>query len=155
MKCPFCNNTNTQVKDSRSTEDDMLIRRRRVCIVCNSRFTTTEKLLLRSLMVIKKNGETELFSKQKLLSSILIATKKRPVSHEGINMMVNNIFYELEGSKESAIPTDVIGKMVMDNLFKLDKVAYVRFASVYMNFKSINDFSNIIVKIINEKNPCI
>ncbi|WP_395878185.1 transcriptional regulator NrdR [Ehrlichia muris] len=153
MKCPFCNSNNTQVKDSRSIEDDMLIRRRRSCVVCNSRFTTTEKLLLRSFMVIKKNGETELFDKQKLLSSILIATKKRPVSHEGINMMVNNILYELEGKKEDAIPANVIGKMVMDNLFKLDKVAYVRFASVYMNFKNINDFSNIIAKIINEKAP--
>ena len=119
--------------------------------MCNSRFTTIEKLLLRSFMVIKKNGDTEPFNKQKLLSSILIATKKRPVSHEGINVMVNNIFYELEGKKENAVPTDVIGKMVMDNLFKLDKVAYVRFASVYMNFKNINDFSNIIAKIINEQ----
>ncbi|QGR02213.1 transcriptional repressor NrdR [Ehrlichia ruminantium] len=150
MKCPFCNNISTHVKDSRSIENGMLIRRRRVCPVCNSRFTTTEKLLLRSLVVIKKNGESEPFDKKKLLSSILIATKKRPVNHERINMMVNNIFYELEGKQDNAIPSDVIGKMVMDNLFKLDKVAYVRFASVYMNFKNINDFSNIIAKIINE-----
>ena len=110
MKCPFCNSINTNVKDSRSIEDDMLIRRRRVCPLCNSRFTTTEKLLLRSLMVIKKNGESEPFDKKKLLSSILIATKKRPVSHDKVNMMVNNIFYELEGKKDNPILTDVIGK---------------------------------------------
>ncbi|KJV69239.1 transcriptional regulator NrdR [Candidatus Neoehrlichia procyonis] len=152
MKCPFCNNIHTNVRDSRPSDDDMIIRRRRTCNVCNARFTTIEELLLKPIKVIKKNGSVEVFSKQKLLSSILIATKKRPISHDQINMVVNNIFYQLEASKESFVSTHIIGKMVMDNIFSLDKVAYIRFASVYMNFNDTNDFSDIVTKIINRRN---
>lgn len=140
MRCPFCGHDDTQVKDSRPTEDNSAIRRRRFCPQCGSRFTTFERVQLRELTVLKKNGQRMPFDRDKLMRSILIAVRKRPVSEERVERVVNSITRRLESSGENEIPSTHIGQLVMDALASLDPVAYVRFASVYKNFREARDF---------------
>lgn len=147
MRCPFCGHEDTQVKDSRPTEDSAAIRRRRSCPACGARFTTFERVQLRELMVVKKNGEKVPFDREKLMRSFLIALRKRPVDEERIERIVNSIQRRLETLGEQEIPTRVIGQMVMDNLADLDPVAYVRFASVYRNFREARDFEEFVGKL--------
>jgi len=144
MRCPFCGNDDTQVKDSRPTEDNSAIRRRRFCPNCGARFTTFERIQLRELTVIKKNGLKVPFDRDKLARSIMIATRKRPIDPERIERLINGIVRRLESSGESEIKSDSIGELVMDGLAALDKVAYVRFASVYRNFREAKDFEEFI-----------
>jgi len=147
MRCPFCGNEDTQVKDSRPTEDAAAIRRRRFCPACGSRFTTFERVQLRDLTVIKKNGQRAPFDRDKLHRSVRIALRKRPVDEDRIERMVNGIVRRLESSGESEVPSEMIGEMVMDALANVDQVAYVRFASVYRNFREVKDFEDFIGKL--------
>lgn len=146
MHCPFCGAEDTQVKDSRPTEDGMAIRRRRFCPACESRFTTFERVQLRDLTVVKRNGQRKPFDRDKLLRSLQIAVRKRPVSEEQLEQTANNIVRTLERSGESDIPSEKIGAVVMEALEKLDPVAYVRYASVYRDFREVGDFG----KFVNE-----
>ena len=147
MRCPFCGHEDTQVKDSRPTEDNAAIRRRRYCGACGSRFTTFERIQLRELMVVKSNGEKVPFDREKLLRSLRIALRKRPVEDERVERLVNSIQRRLETLGEHEIPTKVVGEMVMDQLKELDPVAYVRFASVYRNFREAKDFEEFVGKL--------
>ena len=151
MRCPSCGSLDTQVKDSRPTEDSSVIRRRRVCLACNFRFTTFERVQLRELIVIKRNGRRVPFDRDKLLRSVQIACRKRPVDPERVERVVNGIVRRLESSGESEIPTSVIGEMVMDALHGLDKVAYVRFASVYRNFREAKDFETAVAELSGDE----
>ncbi len=144
MRCPFCGDLETQVKDSRPTEDNTAIRRRRFCPACGSRFTTFERVQRRELTVIKRNESRAPFDREKLARSIQIAVRKRPVEPERVERVVNGIVRRMESSGESEIPSTVIGEMVMDALSQLDPVAYVRFASVYRNFREAKDFEDFI-----------
>ena len=144
MRCPFCGHSDSQVKDSRPTEDNAAIRRRRFCPECGSRWTTFERVQLRELTVVKKEGERASFDREKLARSLRIALRKRPVNAERIERIVNSIQRQLEASGESEIPTKAIGQMVMENLKDLDQVAYVRFASVYRNFREAKDFEDFV-----------
>ncbi len=150
MRCPFCGSDDTQVKDSRPTEDNTAIRRRRHCIACESRFTTFERVQLRDLMVVKKSGARAPFDREKLLRSISIALRKRPVEPDRIERIVNGIQRRLESRGETDIQSSVIGEMVMDALAGLDQVAYVRFASVYRNFREAKDFENFVERLGGE-----
>ena len=147
MHCPFCGHDDTQVKDSRPTEDNAAIRRRRFCPACGSRWTTFERVYLRELTVIKKGGQRAPFDRDKLARSIRIAVRKRPIDDEQVERIVNSIQRRLESSGESEIPSTVIGELVMDALANLDKVAYVRFASVYRNFREAKDFEDFLGKL--------
>ena len=147
MRCPFCGNEDTQVKDSRPTEDNSAIRRRRFCPACGSRFTTFERVQLRELTVVKKNNQRVPFDRDKLARSIITACRKRPVDPERIERMVNGIVRRLESSGENEIQTSAIGEAVMDALSNLDKVAFVRFASVYRNFREAKDFEDFLGKL--------
>ena len=144
MRCPFCGHDDTQVKDSRPTEDNSAIRRRRFCPGCGSRFTTFERIQLRELTILKKGGQRVPFDRDKLLRSVLISTRKRPVEPERIDRMISGIVRRLESLGEAEIPSNVIGEMVMEGLANLDPVAYVRFASVYRNFREAKDFEDFI-----------
>jgi len=144
MRCPFCSHADTQVKDSRPSEDGMTIRRRRYCPECNSRFTTFERVQLRELTVLKKNGERRMFDRDKLARSLGIALRKRPVSQEQTEQLVTRITQKLESLGENEIPTAMIGTTIMEELKKLDSVAYIRFASVYRDFREAKDFEDII-----------
>lgn len=144
MRCPFCGHSDTQVKDSRPSEDAMAIRRRRFCPSCESRFTTFERVQLRELTVVKSNGDKRPFDRDKIMRSIEIATRKRPVEHEQIEQLVNNIVRKLERSGETEIPTSRIGEIIMEELKELDPVAYIRFASVYRNFREAKDFEDFV-----------
>ena len=144
MRCPFCGAEDTQVKDSRPTEDRHAIRRRRFCPDCGSRFTTFERVQLRELTIVKKNNQRVPFDRDKLVRSVLVATRKRPVEPERIDRMISGIVRQLESLGEAEISSDVIGKIVMDALSNLDQVAYVRFASVYRNFREARDFEEFI-----------
>ncbi|MFI5033144.1 MAG: transcriptional regulator NrdR [Reyranellales bacterium] len=144
MRCPFCGHEDTQVKDSRPTDDNSAIRRRRYCPSCGSRFTTFERVQLRELTVVKKNGQRVAFDRDKLQRSISVAVRKRPVDPERVERVVNGIVRRLESSGESEIPSTQIGELVMDALRALDPVAYVRFASVYRNFREARDFEEFI-----------
>lgn len=144
MRCPFCGNEDTQVKDSRPTEDNSAIRRRRYCPACGARFTTFERVQLRELTVIKKTGRRVPFDRDKLERSVNIALRKRPVEPERIERMVNGLVRRLESMGESDIPAETIGKLVMEGLESLDQVAYVRFASVYRNFREASDFETFV-----------
>ncbi len=144
MRCPFCGHSDSQVKDSRPTEDNAAIRRRRFCPECGSRWTTFERVQLRELTVVKKEGEKAPFDREKLARSLRIALRKRPVDPERIERIVNSIQRQLEASGESEIPTKAIGQMVMENLKDLDQVGYVRFASVYRNFREAKDFEDFV-----------
>ncbi len=147
MRCPFCGNDDTQVKDSRPTEDNSAIRRRRQCISCGARFTTFERVQLRELTVKKGNGQRQVFDRDKLRRSMEIALRRRPVEPDRVERVVNGIIRRLESSGESEIPSKTIGKLVMDALASLDQVAYVRFASVYRNFREARDFEEFIDKL--------
>jgi transcriptional repressor NrdR len=144
MRCPFCGHDDTQVKDSRPTEDNSAIRRRRFCPACGSRFTTFERVQLRELVVVKKNGQRAPFDRDKLLRSIMIAVRKRPIGEERVERIVNSLTRRLESSGESEIPSSQIGQLVMEALASLDPVAYVRFASVYKNFRETRDFEQFL-----------
>ncbi|HEX9568240.1 MAG: transcriptional regulator NrdR [Rhodospirillales bacterium] len=151
MRCPFCGHDDTQVKDSRPTEDNATIRRRRFCPECSSRFTTFERVQLRDLSVIKSNGDKVPFDREKLLRSLQIALRKRPVEEDRIERIVNGIQRRLETLGESEIPTKVIGEMVMEALSELDQVAFVRFASVYRNFREAKDFEAFVGKLGSDR----
>lgn len=144
MRCPFCGNEETQVKDSRPSEDNSAIRRRRFCTACGSRFTTFERVQLRELTVIKKDKSRMPFDREKLQRSITVAVRKRPISAEQVELIVNSIQRQLEVSGENEIPSDTIGELVMEALAGLDPVAYVRFASVYRDFREAKDFKAFI-----------
>lgn len=144
MRCPFCGHDDTQVKDSRPTEDNAAIRRRRYCPACGARWTTFERVYLRELTVVKKSGERMPFDRDKLLRSLKIALRKRPVDDERIERIVNSIQRRLETLGESEIPSKVIGEMAMEQLSQLDQVGYVRFASVYRNFREAKDFEQFV-----------
>lgn len=147
MRCPFCGSIETQVKDSRPAEDHAAIRRRRSCPGCGGRFTTYERVQLRDLVVIKKNGRREDFDRDKLARSIRIAMQKRPVEPERIEQMISGIVRRLESMGDTDIPSDVIGEIVMESLARIDTVAYVRFASVYKNFQEADDFEDFVAEL--------
>jgi transcriptional repressor NrdR len=150
MRCPFCGSDDTQVKDSRPTEDNSTIRRRRYCTSCGSRFTTFERVQLRELTVVKKDGDKAPFDRDKVMRSLKIALRKRPINEEKIERVVNGIQRRLETLGETEIPTKVVGEMIMDNLRDLDTIAYVRFASVYRNFRETKDFEEFIGELGDE-----
>ena len=144
MRCPFCGHDDTQVKDSRPTEDNSAIRRRRVCVGCGARFTTFERIQLRELTVVKSNGSKEPFERDKLMRSLQISLRKRPVEQGRVERIVNSLVRQLESSGESEIPSKAIGEMVMQALATLDQVAYVRYASVYKDFRHTSDFAKFL-----------
>lgn len=144
MRCPFCGNNDTQVKDSRPSEDNATIRRRRYCPSCGSRFTTFERVHLRELTVVKTDGEKVPFDREKVKRSMEIALRKRPATDDQIERIVNGIQRRLETSGETEIPSKAIGELIMERLMEVDKVAYVRFASVYKDFHEIKDFDDFI-----------
>jgi transcriptional repressor NrdR len=148
MRCPFCGNLETGVKDSRLSDDKESVKRRRYCTICDSRFTTFERVQLKEILVIKKNGEKKIFDPEKLKKSIEMAVRKRPVFEVQVEKLVNNIIRQLEVENESEITSAKIGEMVMNALENLDKVAFVRFASVYKNFEKADDFQRFIKKIV-------
>ena len=153
MRCPFCGNTDTQVKDSRPAEDHAAIRRRRSCPSCGGRFTTYERVQLRDLTVIKKNGRREDFDRDKLARSIRIALQKRPVEPDRVDQLISGIVRRLESMGESDIDSDTIGQIVMDTLARIDTVAYVRFASVYKNFQAADDFEEFVHELRPNPDP--
>ncbi len=144
MHCPFCGHGDTQVKDSRPTEDGSAIRRRRSCAACSQRFTTIERVQLRELTVVKSDGRRVPFDRDKLARSVRIALRKRPVQEERVERIVNGIVRQLEASGDSDIPSKQIGELVMETLKEVDAVAYVRFASVYRNFREAKDFETFL-----------
>jgi transcriptional repressor NrdR len=150
MRCPYCGNPDTQVKDSRPSEDNTAIRRRRVCPVCGGRFTTFERVQLRDLTVIKRGGRRVPFDRDKLMRSVEVALRKRSVEPERVERMINGIVRQLESSGESDIPSEQIGRLVMEGLRGLDDVAYVRFASVYRNFRDTKDFEAIVGELAGD-----
>ncbi|MFC0340147.1 MULTISPECIES: transcriptional regulator NrdR [Paracoccus] len=147
MRCPFCGNADTQVKDSRPAEDNVAIRRRRFCPSCGGRFTTYERVQLRDLVVLKSNGRREDFDRDKLARSIRIAMQKRPIESERIDQVISGIVRRLESMGDTDIPSKVIGEIVMDTLARIDTVAYVRFASVYKNFQAADDFDRFVSEL--------
>ena len=153
MRCPFCGNEDTQVKDSRPTDDNSAIRRRRQCTNCGARFTTFERVQLRELTVIKRNGRRVPFDRDKLLRSVQIALRKRPVEPERIDQAVSKIVRELESQGESEVSSEAVGEMVMEALRALDDVAYVRFASVYRDFREPKDFETALAELSGEDEP--
>ena len=144
MRCPFCGHIESQVKDSRPSEDAAAIRRRRLCPECGGRFTTFERVQLRELTIVKRSGRRTPFDREKLVRSIAIATRKRPVDPERIERMVNSITRQLESLGETELPSHVIGEMVMKALKALDDVAYVRYASVYRDFREAGEFATFL-----------
>ena len=147
MRCPYCGSLDTQVKDSRPTEDSSAIRRRRVCPDCGGRFTTFERVQLREIVVVKKSGKKAPFDRDKLMRSLHIALRKRPVAPERIERMVNGIVRQLESSGEVEIQSSAIGELVMEGLKGLDDVAFVRFASVYRDFRDTADFEGLVSEL--------
>ena len=144
MRCPFCSNEDSQVKDSRPTEDNTAIRRRRICEQCGSRFTTFERIQLRDLIVLKSKGQKENFDRDKMFRSLSLALRKRNIDNEKIEKIVNAIVRKLENSGETEIKSNIIGQYIMEALLHLDQVAYVRFASVYKNFREAKDFEDFL-----------
>jgi transcriptional repressor NrdR len=153
MRCPYCGGLDTQVKDSRPTEDSSSIRRRRVCPDCGGRFTTFERVQLREMTVVKKNGRRAPFDRDKLQRSVEIALRKRSVSAERIERLINGIVRQLEGLGDGDIATEKIGELIMEGLKGLDDVAYVRFASVYRNFREARDFSTLVGQLESDPEP--
>jgi len=147
MRCPYCQSDETQVKDSRPTEDGAVIRRRRICPVCGGRFTTFERVQLRELMVTKKSGRRVPFDRDKLMRSVEVALRKRNVDTDRVERAVSGIVRQLESSGEAEIATEAIGRLVMEALKGIDDIAYIRFASVYRNFRNASDFHDIIDEI--------
>ena len=150
MRCPYCGAADTQVKDSRPTEDSTAIRRRRVCVECGGRFTTFERVQLRELTVTKKSGRRVPFDRDKLMRSVQVAIRKRPVEQERLERMVSGIVRQLESRGEQEIPSEEIGLLVMEGLRNLDDVAYVRFASVYRDFREAKDFQAFVGELAED-----
>ena len=144
MRCPFCGHDDTQVKDSRPTEDNTSIRRRRACSNCGGRFTTFERVQMRELVVIKRNGQRAPFERGKLERSMAVALRKRPVEAERVESVITGIVRRLESLGEQEVPSSVVGEMIMEALSGIDSVAYVRFASVYKNFREARDFEKFV-----------
>ena len=144
MRCPFCGELESQVKDSRPSEDGAAIRRRRMCPSCGGRFTTFERVQLRELTIVKRSGRRTPFEREKLIRSISIAMRKRPVDPERVEKMVSGIVRQLESLGETEIPSNVVGEMIMKALKALDEVAYVRYASVYRDFRETQDFARFL-----------
>ena len=144
MRCPFCGKEDTQVKDSRASEDGATIRRRRSCTSCGSRFTTFERIQLRDLIVIKRSGKKIPFDRDKLVKSMLMALRKRQTNDEAIDRAVNGIVRQLESSGDNEIQSKFIGELVMNALAEIDNVAYIRYASVYRNFREASDFGKFV-----------
>ena len=144
MRCPFCSNEDSQVKDSRPTEDNTAIRRRRICDQCASRFTTFERIQLRDLVVVKTNDKKEVFDRDKMFRSLSMALRKRNINQEKIEKIINAIVRKLENSGDTEVKSSLIGEFIMDALSHLDQVAYVRFASVYKNFREVKDFEDFL-----------
>ncbi|MBL8713860.1 MAG: transcriptional repressor NrdR [Alphaproteobacteria bacterium] len=147
MRCPFCTGNNTQVKDSRPTEDDAAIRRRRECPDCEARFTTFERVQLREIIVVKNNGKREPFDRNKLMRSLKLCLQKRPVDADVIERVANDIVRQLEQSGESDVTTKEIGEKAMQALSQLDPVAYVRYASVYKDFREVKDYNDFLAGV--------
>jgi transcriptional repressor NrdR len=150
MRCPSCGSLDTQVKDSRPTEDSAAIRRRRLCLACGFRFTTFERVQLRELVVIKRNGRRVPFDRDKLARSVEIALRKRNVDPERVEQTISKIVRELESLGEDEVMTETIGETVMAHLRELDDVAYVRFASVYRNFREAKDFEQALAELASD-----
>jgi len=144
MRCPFCLHEDSLVKDSRSSEDGLSIKRRRHCLNCNARFTTFERVQMRELVVIKKSGQKRPFDREKLVRSIEMAIRKRPIDHEQVEQIVSGIVAKLEASGEHEIRSSSLGELVMEQLAQVDPVAYIRFASVYKEFRDMKDFESFI-----------
>jgi transcriptional repressor NrdR len=144
MRCPFCGEMESQVKDSRPSEDGAAIRRRRLCPSCGGRFTTFERVQLRELTILKRSGRRSPFERDKLVRSVQVATRKRPVDPERVERLINGIVRQLESMGETELPSSVVGEMVMKALKSLDDVAYVRYASVYRDFKQTEDFAKFL-----------
>ena len=147
MRCPFCQHEDTQVKDSRPTEDSACIRRRRQCSACGARFTTFERVQLRDLIIVKRSDRRVPFDREKLTRSVMIALRKRPVDDERVDQMISGIVRQLESLGESEIPSSTLGQLVMDALATLDQVAYVRYASVYKDFREAGDFREFLEEL--------
>lgn len=147
MRCPFCAHEDTQVKDSRPTEDNAVIRRRRSCPACNARFTTFERVHLRDLTIVKSSGRREAFDREKLKRSVAVALRKRPVDGDRLERMISSLVRQLEASGQTEFPSDRLGEMVMEMLADLDQVAYVRFASVYRDFREAKDFEEFVGRL--------
>ena len=147
MKCPFCGNIDSQVKDSRPAEEHAAIRRRRFCPNCGARFTTFERVQLRELTVVRRNGRRVPFERDKLARSVEIALRKRPVEPERVDNMISDIVRKLESRGESEVDSQTVGRFVMDALRGVDDVAYVRYASVYKDFREAKDFEDIIEEL--------
>ena len=150
MKCPYCNEADTKVIDSRPAEDNSSIRRRRQCERCGKRFTTYEKLETMPLMVIKRDNSREAYDRSKIEAGIIQSCHKRPVSTQQINSVIDEIENRVFNMEEKEVPTSVIGELVMDKLKELDEVAYVRFASVYREFKDVNTFMEELAKLLKQ-----
>jgi len=153
MRCPYCGHDDTQVKDSRPTEDSSAIRRRRICSACGGRFTTFERVQLRELMVVKKSGRKVPFDRDKLARSVSTALRKRDVDPERVDRMISGVVRQLESLGDIEITSDQIGEFVMEGLKGLDDVAFVRFASVYKNFSTPDDFSTFLQTLADEAGP--
>ena len=146
MRCPYCGNEDTQVKDSRPTEDASAIRRRRICNACGGRFTTFERVQLRELVIVKRSGRRSPFDRDKLMRSVMIALRKRPVDQDRVEQMVSRIVRQLESMGETELPSSTVGGLVMQGLKELDDVAYVRYASVYKDFRETGDFASFLAR---------
>jgi transcriptional repressor NrdR len=153
MRCPFCGSVETQVKDSRPADDHTTIRRRRICDACGGRFTTFERVQLRELSVIKRSGRRAPFEREKLARSVQVALRKRDVSPERVERLINGIVSQLESMGETELPAQVIGETIMEALKNLDHVAYVRFASVYRNFNEAKDFDALVQELRADDAP--
>ena len=153
MRCPFCGHEDSQVKDSRPTEDGAAIRRRRQCPACGGRFTTFERVQLRELSLVKKSGKREVFDRDKLARSIEIACRKRPIEPERIERLVNALVRQLEAMGEPEVEAEQVGEMVMEGLRALDPVAYIRFASVYKEFREAKDFETFVTGLPGAPEP--
>jgi transcriptional repressor NrdR len=150
MRCPFCGKEDTQVKDSRASDDGATIRRRRLCSSCGSRFTTFERIQLRDLSVIKRNGKKIPFDRDKLMKSMMMALRKRQINDDDIERAVNGIVRQLESNGDTDVQSKLIGELVMNALAEIDNVAYIRYASVYRNFREAKDFEKFVEKEIND-----
>jgi len=150
MICPFCGNEDTQVKDSRPAEDGAAIRRRRLCGKCDARFTTFERVQIREIMIVKRDGRRSLFDREKLERSFDIALRKRDVDAENVAMVINGIVRQLESHTDGDVPSERVGELVMTALYQLDQVAYVRYASVYRNFREAKDFEAFVEKELGD-----
>ena len=153
MRCPYCGSLDTQVKDSRPTDDSSSIRRRRICPDCGGRFTTFERVQLRELTVLKRSGRRVPFDRDKLQQSVEVALRKRPVEPERVERMINGIVRQLESMSDGEVASEQVGELVMEGLKGLDDVAYVRFASVYRDFRETRDFENFIGELNADEPP--